>query len=183
MVYTSIDSSESYNYKEKLTETILPEYLNTLNPTSLPPYELRLRKYTVVMLIKKLNIKEGPCNGTRLLVLALNNKSIKYEILTGDKSGEIVFLHRITLKYEHDYPFILKRRQFSIKIAFAMTINKSQGQIFERVALDLKKDVFIHGQIYVAVSRVRSWKCLKIYIDEYNISKSIKNYVYKEILN
>ena len=37
-----------------------------------------------------------------------------------------------------------------------MTINKSQGQSVKHVGLDLRSPVFIHGQFYVAVSRVTS---------------------------
>jgi len=53
---------------------------------------------------------------------------------------------------EDVYPFIFKRRQFPIKLAFAVTINKSQGHTFDRVGVDLRKDVFNHGQLYVATS-------------------------------
>jgi len=67
-------------------------------------------------------------------------------------------------------------------MAFAMTINKSQGQTFEKVVVDLRKDVFNHGQLYVALSRVRSWDSLKIYVGNDNILNHVKNYVYKEVL-
>jgi len=134
------------------------------------------------MLIRNLNISEGLCNGTRLLVLDLCNNLLRCEILTGNKIGEIVFLNRITLYCENIYPFSFKRRQFPIKLAFAMTINKSQGQTFEKVVVDLRKDVFNHGQLYVALSRVRSWDSLKIYVGNDNILNHVKNYVYKEVL-
>jgi len=101
--------------------------------------------------------------------------------LTGDKMGDIIFLNRITLYCKNIYPFTFKRRQFPIKIAFAMTINKSQGQTFHRVGIDLRKDIFNHGQLYVAFSRVRSWQALKIYLAKQRDSKNIKNYVNKEI--
>ncbi|KYM94744.1 ATP-dependent DNA helicase PIF1, partial [Cyphomyrmex costatus] len=78
-------------------------------------------------------------------------------------------------------PFTFKRRQFPIKLAFAMTINKSQGQTFDKIRVDLRKDVFNHGQLYVAFSRVRSWEALKVYLGSQRDNKQIKNYVYKEI--
>jgi hypothetical protein len=122
------------------------------------------------------------CNGTRLLVLDLYNNLLRCEILTGYKIGEIVFLNRITLYCANIYPFTFKRRQFPIKLAFAMTINKSQGQTFEKIAVDLRKDIFSHGQLYVALSRVRSWDSLKIYLGSDNVFKQVKNYIYNEIL-
>ena len=45
------------------------------------------------------------------------------------------------------------RRQFPIRLAFAMTINKAQGQSLKRVGIYLKRPVFAHGQLYVALSR------------------------------
>uniref|UniRef100_A0A914PVH4 ATP-dependent DNA helicase n=1 Tax=Panagrolaimus davidi TaxID=227884 RepID=A0A914PVH4_9BILA len=134
------------------------------------------------MLIRNLSQSEGLCNGTRLLVIGLLNHTLQCKILTGDKKGETVFIHRILLYNEENYPFTLARRQFPVKIAFAMTINKSQGGTFEKIGLDLRKDVFNHGQLYVACSRVKSASGLKIYLGKQRLNKKVKNYVYKEII-
>jgi len=182
-VYTSIDTLETTGDNQDIHEIILIEYLNSLNPLCLPPYKLRLRKYTIVMLIRNLSINEGLCNGTRLLILDLDNNLLRCEILTGNKIGEIVFINRITLYCENIYLFTFRRRQFPVKLAFAMTINKSQGQTFDKIAIDLRKDIFSHGQLYVAFSRVRSWDSLNIYLKDDNVTRKIKNYVYKEILD
>ena len=133
------------------------------------------------MLIRNLSINEGLCNGTRLMVIELTDHLLKCKILTGDKTGDIVFLNRITLYCENVYPFTFSRRQFPIKLAFAMTINKSQGQTFDRVGIDLRKDVFNHRQLYVAFSRVRSWQSLKVFLGNQRDNRYVKNYVYKEI--
>ena len=133
------------------------------------------------MLIRNISIHEGLCNGTQLRILDLNNNLFKCKILAGDKEGQVVFLNRITLFSDDEYPFTFKRRQFTIRLAFAMTINKAQGQTFPNVLIDLQKDVFSHGQLYIAILRVRSWNGLKLFIGPNRIDNKVKNYVFKEI--
>ena len=116
-----------------------------------------------------------------ICILELANNLLRCRILTGDQAGNIVFIHRITLYCEDVYPFTFRRRQFPIKLAFAMTINKSQGQTFEKIGVDLRKNVFNHGQLYVAFSRVRSWQSLRIFLGEQRPNDIIKNYVYTEL--
>ncbi|KAJ9546832.1 hypothetical protein OSB04_019375 [Centaurea solstitialis] len=82
------------------------------------------------------------------------------------------------------WPFTFKRRQFPIKVCFAMTINKSQGQTFNHVCAYLVKPVFTHGQLYVTASRVTSRTGLRFYVDnggkcDNNLSRNV---VYKETL-
>ncbi|XP_067215659.1 ATP-dependent DNA helicase pif1-like [Linepithema humile] len=180
-IYTSVDSTMNCDDNGDIGEALLPEYLNSLSPSCLPPYELRLKPNCIIMLIRNLSINEGLCNGTRLMIIELTDHLLKCKILTGDKAGDIVFLNRITLYCENIYPFTFSRRQFPVKLAFAMTINKSQGQTFDRVGIDLRKDVFNHGQLYVAFSRVRSWQALKVFLGNQRDNRHVKNYVYKEI--
>ena len=71
-------------------------------------------------------------------------------------------------EFEHDLPVTLKRLQFPVLLAFAMTINKSQGQTFDRVGIYLPEPVFRHGQLYVAFSRATSREGVKVKIEETN---------------
>ncbi|GKA14267.1 ATP-dependent DNA helicase PIF1-like protein [Tanacetum coccineum] len=56
------------------------------------------------------------------------------------------------------------RKQYPLSISFAMTINKSQGQSLSKVGLYLPRPVFTHGQLYVALSRVKSKRGLKVVV-------------------
>ncbi|XP_076036528.1 uncharacterized protein LOC143022270 [Oratosquilla oratoria] len=57
-----------------------------------------------------------------------------------------------------------RRKQFPVKLSYAMTINKSQGQTFDRCGILLDSaQCFAHGQLYVACSRVTRWNSLVIY--------------------
>lgn len=78
---------------------------------------------------------------------------IEATTLTGPFKSEDVLIPRIPM-IPTDMPFQFKRLQFPIGLAFAITINKAQGQSLELCGLDLDVDCFSHGQLYVACSRV-----------------------------
>ncbi len=84
-----------------------------------------------------------------------------------------------------DLPFIFKCCQFLVQPAFAMTINKSQGQTLNWVGLYLPTPVFSHGQLYVTCLKVTLRKNLKILItkqqEEIQRNNCICNVVYLEV--
>ncbi|XP_051156397.1 uncharacterized protein LOC127278640 [Leptopilina boulardi] len=190
VVYYSVDSHVDDDPKD--VNNIIPiEFLNSLTPDGLPPHKLSLKVGCIIMLLRNMNLVQGLCNGTRLVVKSLLRNVISAEIISGKSKGEIVFIPRIDLSPSQDtYPFKMVRRQFPVRLAYAMTINKSQGQSFDRVGIYLPISTFGHGQIYVGCSRVKSKEHLKIHAIDSAIYKNIefpeklyvKNIVYHEIL-
>lgn len=139
------------------------------------------------MFLQNMNLSQGLYNGTRLVIKCLLKNVISAEIITGKSKGEIVFIPRINLSPSQDtYPFKMIRRQFPIRLAYAMTINKSQGQSFDRVGIFLPISAFSHGQIYVSCSRVKSKEHLKIHAliknSQFPQKLYVKNIVYHEVL-
>ncbi|KAG2725146.1 hypothetical protein I3760_01G053300 [Carya illinoinensis] len=126
----AIDTSE---------QSIMEDFLNTLTPNGLPPYEL-------------------------------------------------VFIPRIPFlpNVDENSGFPFKRTQFPIRLSFAMTINKSQGQTFDFVGIYLPQPVFSHGQLYVALSRAKTASTVRILIWSVSTERSekncTKNIVYTELL-
>ena len=166
------------------------EFLNSLTPNGLPPHILKLKRNCPVFLLKNLDPHNGLCNGTRLVVRAFQRNTIDAEIVLGEHAGKIVFLPRIPLCPSDDemFPFKFKRKQFPIRVSFAMTINKAQGQTIPHVGIYLPNPVFSHGQLYVAMSRATARSNLKFLAattNDENIESDgtlTKNIVYKEVL-
>lgn len=119
------------------------------------------------MLIRNLNPKKGLCNGTRLIIRETHENSIRCEIISTFCKGDIVLIPRINLSpSDTELPFTLKRRQFPVIPAFAVTINKSQGQTYVHVGILLFEPVFSHGQLYVALSRSTISTNVKVFMTE-----------------
>ncbi|CAN1159419.1 ATP-dependent DNA helicase PIF1 [Linum perenne] len=106
------------------------EFLNSLENGNFPAHELKLKVGVPVILLRNIDQLAGLCNGTRLIIKTLGIWFIEVEILTDTHTGERVYL---------------PRRQYSIALSFAMTINKSQGQTLDHVGIYLKRQVFTHG--------------------------------------
>jgi len=132
------------------------------------------------MLLRNFNTTNGHCNGTRYIVTELHQHVIEAEIAVGLHAETRLFIPCIPLiPSDNTYPFQMKRRQFPIKLAFGITVNKAQGQTLQRVGIYLPTDMFSHGQLYVAMSRATASCQLKNSANEPNKTKNI---VYKEVL-
>ena len=183
--YLSSDSKSSPAGTVNETDLFYPpEVLNAINLPNFPAHRLFLKEHVPVMLLRNLSPSVGLCNSTRLIISKLGERAIKAVIITGSHIGDVVYIPRIELTAKKTkWPFILLRRQFPIRVFYAMTINKSQGQTLNSVGLYLKTPIFSHGQLYVAVSRVTSRQSLKILVvDEDNTcGLQTKNVVYPEV--
>ena len=171
-------------------EAFTLEFINGCTPSGMPPLRLKLKVGVIVMLLRNLDLSKGLCNGTRLVVTHLHRNIIQCEILTGVAVGNVVLIPRLQLApSDTGLPFQLSRRQFPLRLAYSMTINKSQGQTFEKVGLYFKRPCFSHGQLYVALSRARALTDIKVQVFDTNLQGECKgefytpNVVYRQVLN
>ncbi|KAJ0522340.1 putative DNA helicase [Helianthus annuus] len=186
VTYLSTDSMTPYSCNDSVTDAMYPtEYLNLLAFNGIPPHCLKLKKHSPIMLLRNIDQKSGLCNGTRLLVSQLLPRVIEAHVITGTAIGHRVYIPRINFVHNgKDLPFIFTRRQFPIKLCYAMTINKSQGQSLHKIGVYLPEPIFGHGQLYVALSRATSPNALKILLknqDGDSLNKTL-NVVYSDLL-
>ena len=175
VVYESVDSIVSDQAEDQLAYP--EEFLNTLTPAGMPPHKLRLKIGAVIMLLRNLLPSKGLCNGTRLTVTRLQRNVIEARAIESANMETVLIPWIPLIPSDTNIPFKFKRKQFPLRLAFSITINKSQGQTFEKICIYLPKPVFSHGQLYVGLSRVRSFDSVTIVSE----NQEIKNCVFKEI--
>jgi hypothetical protein len=185
IICTSADSATDSASDNDTQEPLLPtEYLNTLNMSGLPLHQLVLKIGCPIILLRNLDPAKGLCNGTRLMLTAVKSRVLEATILSGQNSGTRAFIPRITLTSapNMNFPFTLRRRQFPVRLAFAMTINKAQGQSVRIVGVNLTTPAFAHGQLYVALSRATNMQTLYVALPTENLGTTA-NIVYREALS
>ena len=121
--YLSADSILEVDHRA----AVPPEYLNAMSISGLPDHKLELKLGVPVMLLR--NLQGGQQNGlrnrTRLIVLNMMERCLECEVAVGTQKGLRVFLPRIPHHDSSgDFPFTIVRRQFPVRPAFCMTINK-----------------------------------------------------------
>ena len=159
------------------------EYLQSCNPPGLPPSKLQVKVGCPVMLLRNLCPTKGLCNGTGMSIFSIGQQCLKVRILGGEFDGNISLLPRISLSStETELPFVLTQKQFPIKLSFAMSVNKLQGQILGIVGLNLQYSAFTHGQLYVTMSRVTDVKNLAVLHKGHFNQACTDNIVYPEVL-
>ncbi len=151
--------TKEFEYRARVTGDFNPR----LFPTEL---DLALKLGAQVMFVKN-DPQRRFVNGTIGKVIDLNEDEVRVSIQKDDGTSKILLLEKMEweiLKYKNNEADATKIEsnvvgtftQYPVKLAWAITIHKSQGKTFDRIIIDLGKGAFEHGQTYVALSRCRT---------------------------
>ena len=126
------------------------------------PYDqnLELCVGAQVMLIANLDQEHGLVNGSRGIITGYSPGGLPLVRFIGRTEPEIIDRHNWWLSEPDDS---IGRTQIPLKIAYAITIHKSQGATLDSALIDIGASTFEYGQAYVALSRCRSLESLYIF--------------------
>jgi len=189
---TVLSSADSAVHPEQMG-VFGPELLNTLSANGMPAHRIIVKPGMPLMLLRNLSKRDGLCNGTRLIFKEkVGQQLLKCVVASGDGAGREVLIPRIKLRPSDNrgQPCEWQRVQFPVRVAFAMSINKGQGQTMLRAGIWLEEGVFGHGQLYVAASRVGSPDAIRFAVPAAaglpgagQVAAHVtKNVVYRELL-
>ncbi|XP_075040101.1 ATP-dependent DNA helicase PIF1 [Mixophyes fleayi] len=148
---------EIHTYDALDSDPMLVKTMNTQCPVA---QQIQLKKGAQVMLAKNLDVAQGLVNGARGVVIGFEGagKALpKVRFLCG--VTEVMKMERWVIKGHGG--IYLTRQQLPLKLAWAISIHKSQGMTLDCVEISLSR-VFESGQAYVALSRARSLEGLRV---------------------
>lgn len=131
------------------------ELYNEFNETCKAPQKLVLKVGARVMLVKNIDLNLGLANGSQGTVTKLNDNSIEVKF---DNSRTCTIIEK-SFTIEEDSLTKIERIQFPLKLAYGITVHKSQGMTTDKLFVNLENS-FACGQVYVALSRTRDLKGL-----------------------
>lgn len=147
-IYNAIDEIFSNDTKE----------IEAVKKNSLYWERLEFKVGAQVILLKNLSTEDGLVNGSRGVIESMEEEYIMVRFL----NEQVVAIKEETQEFKNQFDkVIFSRKQFPLKLAWALTTHKSQGMSLDYVEIDLK-NAFDYGQVYVALSRAKSLERMKV---------------------
>lgn len=137
-------------YEYKMTDSGIPNLVLALKKTCLAPEVLRLKVGARVMFVKN-NFEMGYANGTLGMVAECNSAIIRVKTY----GGTIIDVPLGSWRVEEGTRVLAEINQYPLRLAWAITVHKSQGMSLDAAEVDLSQS-FEKGMGYVALSRVRT---------------------------
>jgi hypothetical protein len=185
---SSYDSFNEVDDPHNYLKTMVTEHvMNKFNDNQAPLHELEIKIDDICILLATIDKELGLTKNTRVRIVHITDCIIRVVTLSNTHP---IFVNITRYNFSIKIPFYksykILRRQFPLKLAYALTMNRSQGQEFEKLLVDLTIPPFSHGHLYVALSRIRISENIKIFCDQNHVLDEniviTNNVTYDEIL-
>lgn len=143
---------------------------------NIPDDVISLAVSAPVFIMRNINISEGLANGAIATVARISFNSIDVILAESNVTHSIP---RISFSIGAQAKQSI-RHQFPLQLAFSATISKVQGKTSSRIIVNLVNQCFTHGQLYVALSRVRDFSQMAIVVEKFDIP--IQNIVFQQLV-
>lgn len=160
---TELDKVDEHEITYEMTSHGRKPLVEALKKSCLAPEKLRLKKGARVMCVKN-NFDKGYVNGTLGVVISCGygvDPVIRTASTPDFPDGRLVTIELADWSIEDDDKVLAQITQYPLRLAWAITIHKSQGMSLDAVEVDLSR-AFEPGMGYVALSRVRTLAGLSI---------------------
>lgn len=158
-------------HRARSNDAFTDEYLQTVQPSGIPPHLLCFKPGMTLVLIRNLSPKDHLMNGTKLVLRRVINQRILVVQRVSPIDGTLSEMehHIPRLPFTFKLPRSLtniRRRQFPVLPAYAITVHRAQCQTLSAVGIDNTVSMFGHGMLFVALSRARAAGNVTVYTGE-----------------
>lgn len=166
-------NNKEYNLLCKKNNNVVNKYIafSTLKTFKTEPYNIELTIDAQIMITRNIDISSGIANGTRGIVIELKKNSVIIKDLYNNLHEIFYYQDKINT---NDYINFMP-----IRLAYALSIHKSQGMTIDALEIDIGNKIFISGQLYTALSRAKSLKSIRIidiHPDSFMNNCKVKNF-------
>jgi hypothetical protein len=161
-----------------------PNFLSLQTHNGVPSHVLRLKLGCVCTLMCNLCVRKGLVKNARVIIRSLHRRFVQVQVIDNRTNalGETHCIPRIRFEFTPAYSsWTIHCVQFPLRLAYACTFNSCIGLTLDKAIVDVRTAVFAHGQLYTALSRVRTRNnCRVLFLDEEGPLTA--NIVYKDLL-
>jgi ATP-dependent DNA helicase PIF1 len=184
-LYLAADSLKEATESGLMSDGALLDYVAQRTPPGLPPHSLLIKTNAVFRLLRNFSVDQQLVKNVRVLVTDVGHRIVTVKVLQHRESAthqaeQEFILPRISFSHQLASGHTLLRRQFPLAPAYATTMHSCQGLTYNKIGIDLTSPIFTHGQLYTALSRIRSRQDAMIRVCENE--NTTKNITYHEIL-
>ncbi|KAJ8592472.1 hypothetical protein M405DRAFT_691750, partial [Rhizopogon salebrosus TDB-379] len=163
------------------------DFLATLSQNGIPKHELRLKEGCICPLMRNMLFQKGLVKNARLIGQHLYCRYVEVRVINNrtDQLADVRCIPRIRIEFTPPHAsWTVHRFQFPLRPAYATTFSGCQSLTLDKTVLDSRCDVFVHGQLYTALSRIRVRGDSRILFsdDKNDYDYNTSNIVYEELL-